>query len=167
MKKFLISESEKQRILGMHKNAIRKEYLTEDDVAAKLSGLMNNIVSAANTAINTYNGANNSKVPNVTITSQNDPSEINSLLYSFNMSNQSIGEVSDKYTIGNLYPAGWPEFEKKIYKSFKPSVNTFLSDKLAANGVPKGNQTDWQNNVTGAIFKVLNNFQGFNKPTQK
>lgn len=27
--KFVISESEKQRILGMHQNAIRKEYLTE------------------------------------------------------------------------------------------------------------------------------------------
>ena len=30
MKKFLISESEKQRILGMHQNAIKKEFLMEN-----------------------------------------------------------------------------------------------------------------------------------------
>jgi len=33
MKKFLISESEKQRILGMHKRAIRKEWVLNEDVA--------------------------------------------------------------------------------------------------------------------------------------
>lgn len=32
MKKFLISESEKQRILGMHKRAIRKEWVLNEDV---------------------------------------------------------------------------------------------------------------------------------------
>jgi hypothetical protein len=32
MKKFLISESEKQRILGMHKRAIRKEWVINEDV---------------------------------------------------------------------------------------------------------------------------------------
>jgi len=139
----------------------------EDDVADKLSGLMNNVVLAANSAINTYNGTNNSKVPNVTITSENDPSETNSLLYSFNMGDLAIGQVSSKYTVGNLYPQGWPEFEKKIYNSFKPTTNAALSNRLNASGVPKNIQTEWQNSVTGAISKVLNNFQGFNKPTQK
>jgi hypothetical protein len=39
MKKFLISESEKQRILGMHKRAIRKEYLMEQTVDGRKWGV--------------------------------------------------------------------------------------------------------------------------------
>ena len=42
MKKFLISESEKQRILGMHQNAIRKEYLMEQTIANNIAPLFVN-----------------------------------------------------------------------------------------------------------------------------
>ena len=163
MSKFLISESEKQRILEMHQNATSRQYLMED-ADSRITTLFNNIVTQVNSKIAEINKSKGSKIPNVSFkeVAADDPNLVN---YNFYMGQSDLGQVPQKYLVINA-GQNWSAFENKIYNLFKYSTNTSLSNVLKANGLGN-NMSEFSNAATGVVSKILQGFQWDGKPTQK
>jgi hypothetical protein len=122
MKKFIISESEKQRILEMHQNATSRQYLMEG-ADPRITTLFNNIVTQVNSKIAEINKSKGSKIPNVSFkeVAADDPTLVN---YNFYMGQNDLGQVPQKYLVINQ---SWSSFETKIYNLFKYSTNPSFS----------------------------------------
>lgn len=94
MNKFLITEEEKSRILGMHKMVITKEYLTEDENTESAVGqIMNKVAGILNDQIDAKI-KENPQFPKAKLTVQRVASG-ERVLYKFMYGNQQVGEAQD------------------------------------------------------------------------
>jgi hypothetical protein len=158
MNKFIISESEKQRILEMHQNATSRQYLNEGAWPV-IDTLLNNIVTQINSKITAINTSSKTKIPNVSFKEVPD-GEIQ-VSYDFYMGQSNIGQLPARYLENN-----WSSFESKLYNIFKSSTNPSLTNILKSSGLGY-NMSEFSNAATGAIAKILQGFQWAGKPTQK
>ena len=158
MNKFIISESEKQRILEMHQNATSRQYLNEGAWPV-IDTLLNNIVTQINSKITAINTSSKTKIPNVSFKEVPD-GEIQ-VSYDFYMGQSNIGQLPARYLENN-----WSAFESKLYNIFTFSRNPSLTNILKSSGAGN-NMSDFSNAATGAIAKILQGFQWAGKPTQK
>lgn len=106
MRKFIISEEEKSRILGMHQEATKRHYLGEQSA-----------ISAANT--NPQDVDNKKQIYNQYLTKVNefvpfDGKELKNMLTTLKSGTKEGGNITDLDVVQNFYKNGGQEFIKKI-----------------------------------------------------
>jgi hypothetical protein len=171
MNKFIISESEKQRILEMHQNATSRQYLMEIHSSETINVTME-LGKSANPQdiIEMYNELVEEGTALVDYSEEGmfyneDDQEIptdvilDELNYAI-VGQSNIGRLPYKYLLNN-----WSSFESKLYNLFKYSTNTSLSLVLKANGLGN-NMLEFSNAATGVVYEILQGFQWDGKPTQ-
>ena len=157
MKKIIrLTESDLTRIVRRVIN--ERQYLNEG-MDPRIDTLLNNIVTQINSKITAINTSSKTKIPNVSF--KEVPDGDTSVSYDFYMGQSNIGQLPHKYLLNN-----WSSFESKLYNIFKFSKNPSLTNILKSNGLGN-NMSDFSNEATGAIAKILQGFQWAGKPKQK
>jgi hypothetical protein len=157
MKKIIrLTESDLTRIVRRVIN--ERQYLNEGAWPV-IDTLLNNIVTQINSKITAINTSSKTKIPKVSFKEVPD-GEIQ-VSYDFYMGQSDIGRLPARYLENN-----WSAFESKLYNIFNASKNPSLSNLLKVYGLGN-NMSEFSNEATGAIVKILKGFQWAGKPTQK
>jgi hypothetical protein len=157
MKKIIrLTESDLTRIVRRVIN--ERQYLNEG-MDPRIDTLLNNIVTQINSKITAINTSSKTKIPNVSF--KEVPDGDTWVSYDFYMGKSDIGRLPARYLENN-----WSAFESKLYNIFNASRNPLLTNILKSSGLAY-NTSEFSNEATGAIVKILKGFEWAGKPTQK
>lgn len=153
MGKFIITEEEKSRILGMHKSAISKEFLMEGEKEdTSLSNIFNQVAAEFNNAIKANPKLDQTQLTVSVIPGQGD----NGNTYKWIYGGQQIPE-DENLTINTklLITNGPEQTGNLIFQTFNPSINKKLPKVfyyLGQGGLKKAVNT-WVAGQKGQVQK--------------